>query len=323
MATSKSDRGHTLAAGREPAAVKARPVELSADMPLAEAFRAVARNCLHHLLANERALLAHGDGEAVHQMRVALRRLRSALKVFRPLVDGPQLNALKEEVRWLLDLLGPARDAEVFLAEIIDPVVKGLPDRTGLSTLRDHWRAERQADLEAARQAVENRRFTLLLLDLGAWVEAGDWSSDAALPGFAHRNDALGPFARGVLDRLARKLHKAGGRHLAALAPPDLHQVRIHGKRLRYAGEFFAPLHAKSEAKAYLGALADLQDRLGEINDIAVAGPRLAGCHHLGDAAWAAGLVTGWHEARRPALIAAADELWTDFRKVRKFWRKG
>lgn len=316
---SKSDRGYALAAGTAPGPAKASPVALAADATLAEAFRAIARNCLHHLLANQDSLLDHGDGEAVHQMRVALRRFRSALKVFRPLVDGPQLATIRDEIAWLLDQLGPARDAEVFLSEIIDPVVERHPDHDGVRGLRERWQAECRDNLGVARAAVAESRFALLLLDLGAWVEAGDWCADPTLPGAVLGPQKLAPFARKVLDRLARKLKKAGGKRLDRLPPPALHHARIRGKQLRYAGEFFAPLYGKG-AKDYLAVLGKLQDALGEINDIAVAGPRLASCHHLGNTAWAAGLVTGWHEARRPDLLASAEDLWASLRKHRKFW---
>jgi len=145
-------------------------------------------------------------------------------------------------------------------------------------------------------------------------VEAGTWTSHPMA------REPIAPFARHVLKRLARKLRKAGGKSLHRLAPPDLHEVRIRGKQLRYAGEFFAPLWAKQKSKEYLAALSTLQDLLGEMNDIAVAGPRLAACHHLPGLAWAAGLVTGWHDARRPALMESADDLWAEFRKRKGFW---
>lgn len=309
LTLSKSDRGYDLAAGRAATAVKSRPVSLDRNHSVAEAFRAIARNCLHHLLANQQALLESGNGEAVHQMRVALRRLRSAFKIFRPLVAGPQLAPLREGMRWLLAQLGPARDAEVFLSEIIAPVVRHHPDQAGLTALHDYWQKQCADDLAAARAAVADSRFALLLLDLGAWVEAGDWSQ-AELG-----RQPLAPFARHVLKRLARKLRTAGGKKLSQLSPPALHQVRIRGKQLRYAAEFFAPLYGKAVTREMLPALGRLQDCLGEINDIAVAVPRLAACHHLGDAAWAAGLVAGWHEARQPELMEAAQALWADWRK--------
>lgn len=308
LTQSKSDRGYDLAAGRGARAVKARPVALERDASIGEAFRAIARNCLHHLLANQQALLDTGDGEAVHQMRVALRRLRSAMKIFRPLVAGAQMEALRGEIRWLLAQLGPARDAEVFLTEIIEPAAAHHPDQAGVAELRAHWRHALAEDVAAARAAAGEPRFTLLLLDLGLWVEAGDWTAtDMAV-------EPLRPFARAVLRRLARKLRKAGGKRLERLSPPALHLVRIRGKQMRYAAEFFAPLFGKA-AREPLALLGELQDALGALNDIAVAAPRLAACHHLGETAWAAGMVAGWHEARRPDLMAEAEALWKRWRR--------
>ncbi|HLO79173.1 MAG TPA: CHAD domain-containing protein [Magnetospirillum sp.] len=321
MARSKSDRGHDLAAGRPPCAARASGTDMDDDATIAEAFRSIARNCLHHLLANQGVLLDHGDAEAVHQMRVALRRLRSALKIFRPLVAGPQLAAIGEEIRWLLGRLGPARDAEVFLTEIIDPVATRYGDQPGMQDLRQLWRAQRDQELQAAQAAVDDPRFTLLLLDLGAWVEAGDWCTDPSLPGAQLGGQPVRPFARQVLSRLARKLRKAGGKKLHKLSPPALHRTRILSKQLRYAAEFFVPLFGKGEAKDYLKVLSRLQDCLGQINDIAVAAPRLATAHDLGHAAWASGLVGGWHEARRPELAAKAQRSWATLRGRRKFWK--
>jgi inorganic triphosphatase YgiF len=315
LTLSKSDRGHALAEGRRFGASKSAPLLLDAEMRVADAFHVIARNCLHHLLANQAPLLEQGDGEAVHQMRVALRRLRSALKIFRPLVEGPQLTLLRSEMNWLLAALGPARDAEVFLAEIIEPVLADRPDQEALIALRDHWRRRWADDLAAAHAAVAERRFALLLLDLGAWVEDGDWTRSplAAKP--------LKPFAAKVLNKLMERMEKAGGKRLERLSPPALHRVRIIGKQVRYAGEFFASLYGKNGARDTLAVLGRLQDALGGLNDIAVAVPRLATCHHMGDAAWAAGMVAGWHEARRPDLLEDAAALWRDLRKRRRFWK--
>lgn len=321
LSLSKSDRGYDLAAGREAAPVKAKPVSLDANTGVADAFRLIARNCLHHLLANEPSLLAHEDGEAVHQMRVALRRLRSALKVFRPVVEGDELKRIGAEIKWLLAVLGPARDAEVFLSEIIAPVTDHNPDNAELRALRDYWESRRRHDVSAALAAVTERRFTTLVLDLGAWVEAGDWcaESDSRALSDSHSLDSpIAPFARNVLDKAARRMNKAAGKKLSRLAADHLHEVRILGKQLRYAGEFFSPLYGKG-TKSYLARLADLQDVLGEINDIAVAGARLDASHHASEEA--SRLVARWHEKRRPNLMAAADKAWKKLGKQKPFWK--
>jgi len=320
LTLSKSDRGYALAGGSAPVPVKSKPVALDDGMDLAEAFRAIARNCLQHLLANERALVEAGNPEAVHQMRVALRRLRSALKLFRPLVQGPQLAQMRAEITWLLAILGPARDSEVFVSEIIDPVLEEHSAQAGLAELRHHWDERRAHDFTAAMAGVQDRRFTALMLDLGAWVEAGDWCSDPDLRGHALKGELVAPFAGQMLGKQARRMGKAAGKRLAKLSPSHLHEVRILGKQLRYACEFFAPLYGKA-AKPYLSVLADLQDVLGQINDIAVAGEKLAGGNHPQQHDFAAGMVAGWHQARRPKLIDAADKAWKALRREKRFWR--
>lgn len=316
LALSKSERGYQLATGTPAAPVKARPVALEPNMSAAEAFQAIARNCLQHLLANEHCLLANGDPEAVHQMRVALRRLRSALKVFAEVVADPHLEEVKAELRWLLGHLGPARDADVFLAEILDPVVAAHPDLFALDSLRRHWHRQRDADFAAAVAAVAEPRFTALMLMLGAWVEGGDWVNTRS----RRQAEPVQKLARRVLARLDRRLRKAGGKRLHLLPAAELHRLRILGKRLRYAGEFFASLYPKGAAKAFLARLAGLQDHLGELNDIAVAAPRLAGSVESDDHARAAELVIGWHDRRRPKLLAEAEAIWRRLRRQDRFW---
>lgn len=314
LSQSKSDRGFLLADGSTPKPVKATPLALQAEMTVAAAFQTIAHNCLHHLLANEAALRGPHRVEAVHQTRVALRRLRSAIKVFKPLLTGPQLVPLKDELRWLLAHLGPARDGDVFLTEIIDPVLRCHPDAPALSVLRQEWQAQRDCDYSTALAAVDDNRFTLLLLRLGHWVTAAAWQA----PDLA--KTTLDDFARRVLKRTHRRLIKAGGTNLTHLPTDELHQVRIIGKQMRYAGEFFASLYPRSACKPFLNLLADLQENLGGLNDLAVAGARLARSHHRGDWAWAAGLICGWHETRRPGLLRQAQATWKQLRKTPPFW---
>ncbi len=329
MSLAKSDRGYRLAAGTPPLPVKAKPTALRADMTVAEAFRVIARNCLDQLLANERCLAASGDPEAIHQMRVALRRLRSAIRMFRAVVDGPGLLAVKAEIGWLLGHLGPARDGHVFLAEIVDPVVAAHPAAPPLTALRAAWLAETDRLQSEACAAVASRRFTATLLTVAAWVEAGDWLE---APGTSATRD-IGPFARDVLARGDRRLRRAGGEKLSRLDEAALHRIRILAKQLRYAGEFFASLWPRKAAPPFLATVADLQEVLRQINDIAVARTRLGvagtndgepaeGERAEGERAWAAGLIAGWHAGRRKRLLAAADKAWTRYRAAGRFWRK-
>jgi triphosphatase len=314
LTSAKSDRGYTLADGGDPRPSKAPALDLDAVLSAGQAFSIIAGNCLRHLQSNEAALRGDQAGEAVHQMRVALRRLRSALKVFKPLVRGPELDALKTEMRWLLDHLGPARDADVFLAEIIAPVQQSHPDAPALALLREEWLVQRQQAFVAATAAIDDNRFTRLMLTLGQWLAQAPWTTtDAAAL-------SLGRYARLVLKKSYRRLLKAGGDNLAHLPAPKLHQVRILGKQMRYTGEFFATLYPRGQTKPFLGLLAELQESLGGLNDLSVAGTTLAGAHHRQDWAWAAGMICGWHEHRRPALLRDARLTWKKLRKTAPYW---
>lgn len=315
LSISKSERGVKLATGDTNRPVKARVPHIGPELTAAAAFQTIARSCLDHLLVNERCLLATGDPEAIHQMRVALRRLRSAIRVFRPLVASPRLASprlaeVKDDLRWLLKRLGPARDADVFLSDIIDPVVRDYPDDSGLAALRDHWRGDRDDRLDAAVAAVRDRRFAALVLDLTAWVEAGDWLGAPGEPTRRKLDAPIGPFALHRLGKTTRRMLRLGGDSLSRLTPEERHAVRILCKQTRYTAEFFAALVPRKQMKVFLGELAEVQDALGRLNDVAVAGPKLASGSSGGRHARAAGLVAGWHTARQAGMLAEAERAW-------------
>ena len=323
MSLSKSDRGFRLASGHPHQPVKARPPCLTPDMSVAAAFQAIGRGCLEHLLLNERCLLATGDGEAIHQMRVALRRLRSATKVFKGILATPQMAAIKSDLRWLLAHLGPARDSDVFLREIIEPVLAQHPDNKGLIGLRKFWTKDRDAKLAAAVNAVRSRRYCALVLQLGQWIETGDWLGPAEQPPRRRLAEPVANFAGRRLLKGVRKLLRLGGDTPSKLSPENQHMVRIQCKQVRYSGEFFAPLVPRKHMKVFLAELSELQDVLGQLNDIAVAGPKLSGRTGEPGSSRAAGLVAGWHQARRSALLGEVDKAWKRWRSCPVPWQDG
>jgi CHAD domain-containing protein len=162
---------------------------------------------------------------------------------------------------------------------------------------------------------VGDKRFTALVLSIGAWIEAGEW---LAADGRGHGDEPVADYATRRLRKLDRRLFKAADDKLAALPPEELHQMRIMGKQLRYAGEFFISLYPRKAAKAFLDRMSELQDCLGALNDMAVAEPLLT--QAAPGQAWAAGMVAGWHLSRRDHLLAEAETLWKPLRKAGRFW---
>jgi triphosphatase len=177
---SKADRGYALLTAEKAAPVKAVPVTFAADANVQDAFQIIARACLHQLVANQSLMLA-GDAEALHQMRVALRRLRAAISLFSDMSTDPQTEALKSELKWITAELGPAREFEVFLKRV-GPVKDSERGEPGLAQVSRELRRKREDALAHARTAVESPRFRDLAIEIAAWIETGRWRRNPEIP---------------------------------------------------------------------------------------------------------------------------------------------
>lgn len=258
----KAERGYALANGATGKVAKAEPIPLHPRMSAAEGFAGIANACLRHYRLNEGLVAERRDPAALHQSRVAMRRLRSAFTLFRPVITDGDYQRLREEVRWFTGRLGHARNLDVFLRRLPEDIhVRGTAIRERLERARS----------EAYREVLEtldSPRLRRLMLDLVAWIETGDWRGhkEAAQPlvGFAVRR----------LDKGWRRVKK-DGRHLAGLDAEPRHRLRIEIKKLRYAVEFLSALQTDedkiAEQSAFLAALEGMQEELGELNDAETA----------------------------------------------------
>jgi triphosphatase len=328
---SKSERGYALLERNGVAPVKAAPVELSPKMNARDGFRAVGRACLRQILGNVPALRA-GDAEGVHQMRVGLRRLRAAISLFADILADSQTQAIKRELRWLTRELAPARELEVLVKRVITPAKQRRIRGRGLARIaQDIGRQHAQA-LEQAQDAIASPRFRRLLIELAAWLETGRWLKPQDARATSRSETALAEFATAELARRWKKLRKRG-KALQKLDPRRRHKLRIQGKKLRYAGEFFADLFPGKKAarrrKVLLARLEDVQDCLGDLNDIAVHERLMTAKAGLGRhkrrrgdrrRAFAAGVLAGLEDARSETVLARAGEACAKLIKARPFW---
>ena len=199
-------------------------------MTIAAAFMAITHACLHDFMLNAAALEGADPLEAVHQGRVALRRLRAALALFRPVrrVGHARMNAT---LKWLADVFGVARDRDILRDSAIDPTL-GPVDATDFAQWRE---AKRLAAHKAVRAAMRSKRWRVFLVNFCEWLE------DAARATHPpdEREDALIRFARKRLKRRRNALFLAP-RDLASLDMDALHKLRIKAKKLRYMAQFFA-----------------------------------------------------------------------------------
>ena len=321
-------RRHPLLAPQPPAVVKAAALVLSAKLSTAQGFQRIVGNCVAQIRGNAAGVMHGSDPESVHQMRVGLRRLRSALGLFAGIVRCPV--ALQAELAWLGSALGAARDWEVLAGSTLIAAVNACPDQAAFAQLLQAAQAQARRQRQKAAHAVASVRYARLLLALDGWVGGAAWRK---LPPPAEERAWQAPLAKFAARMLARchaKLHQRG-RQLGGKAAPTAstttaqqrHRLRIAAKKLRYAAEFFQSLYPARRVRAYLNALTGLQDGLGAVNDVAVAAGllrQLARSHP--ELAYSAGCVQGYLAAGAERDIGKLGKLWCQFSRIKLPGRK-
>ena len=237
--STKAERGYRLREGKPDKPAKATPPKLRPGMTAGEAFQVIGRSCLRHLLANEPLLREARDPEAVHQMRVAMRRLRAAMSIFKRVVADERSDTVRNELRALAGELGEARDIDVLLEKTIAPARQRHPDEADLAALAEAYEERREAAYDKAIEGLESGRFARTVLDAAGWIETGPWLAQGTSA--AARDEPAEAFAAKELARRAKRIRKRG-KHIEELEPEARHELRIAVKKLRYACEFFAPL---------------------------------------------------------------------------------
>jgi triphosphatase len=302
---SKAGRGYRLIGPLHRGAYKAAPVQLDETMTATEAFQSIVRECVRQFRMNEPQVISARDPDALHQARVALRRLRSALLLFRPMLRDKRSKGIARDLRWLVGQLGPARDIDVLLAH------------AGDSAAAAKLSEAREAAYDSVVATLDGRRARLLMLALSEWAAAGDWID---LP---RNRNMIGArvrrFAAMAIERRVAKLRKQA-HDVTGRDDHARHEVRKAAKKLRYGVEFFAELYrtgsARKDYAQFSGALESLQDDLGLFNDVAMIPPLF---DSIGiDPGEAAMLLP---EIDRGKLIGKARKHYRKAMRTRPFWK--
>lgn len=316
---SKAQRGYAHYRPQQPAIIKARMPKLARGANAHDAFKTIAWECLHQLQGNHDMVLHGTHSEGVHQMRVALRRLRSAFSLFREVVGRESHADLLKEIGWLTDVLGTARDLDVFLTETLPPMIDQLDRHPGLLQLQQKaFSAQKKAYL-AARRALNSQRYHHLLLALGCWLENEHWRGPDPQPD----GHSVLDIAQATLDKRHKQIRRHG-RRLMHMHPEERHATRIAAKKLRYAAEFFSSLFAHGSARRFISSLAKLQDVLGVLNDIAVTADlirKLVGQRPNQALDEAMHLFAGWNGSNAMHRLEGMEQAWQTFNREKPFWR--
>ena len=331
---------YDLAAPATFRATKAEKVVLDRRMTVRAAFVVLARAGLAHLMANEGAVLSGTEPEGLHQMRVAIRRLRALLAAFAPHLDAEAAAFLRGELKWLQGRLGPARDWDVFLLQTLAPLMRRLPNEPGLADMRNTaLDARRQAYL-IVRETLSDRRYARFLMRFQLWLASTDLESRRSVPD-GRSILPVTEFATEVLGKRYRKLMKLGERR--DLAEREMHELRLRAKKLRYAVDFFLSLYRNKRARRFVKALGALQDRLGSLQDAVVGRDLVAQIDRppfvssqgrsavsstrgkttaFRPLSHAAAMVVGFQLARIIDDVRRFKDLWSEFADLKGFWRK-
>jgi len=297
---------------------------LDPEMGVEDALRLLIGHLTEVLLWHAPTAALGEDPTGVHQMRVAIRRLRSALRAFRPAADGPALRRFDAEARDLANVLGPARDWDVFLGGLGAEIAEALPEEPRIEALLRAATARRETAYANLRATLAGPGFRGLIWDAVALTETLPWRAEGDADAAERRARSLPDFAAGVIEKRWRKLTEVGP-EIGELPDDEFHALRLEGKRVRYVAELFAPLWARKRGKRFLARLAEVQEAFGLANDAAVARALVAplGAKGGGASPWAVGMAEGWALARARRARSRATGAWEELLAGEPFWSQG
>lgn len=311
---SKAARGYALRIPEKKKIVKASKLRLSPSMTVEEAFESVIENCMEQVHGNEQGVIHGSDPESVHQMRVGLRRLRSALDLFSDAIECPKV--IQDDFKWLASELGAARDWEVLANSTLKQIESVVPQDIEINELKRVALEYARHYRENAAKALNTPRHAGLELRFAEWMAGKHWRSPLNKQSESLVNQPLRKFAKQALKKGENRLLKRGER-LQDNDPDLRHRARIAGKKVRYTTEFFQSLYPHERVKAFVSRLSDLQEELGWLNDAAVAIERLKQVQYADrDVADTAAFIRGYLSSLVHADNTKLIHTWDKFKKA-------
>lgn len=321
----KAARGYRLLRSGEspgPSPRKAGTFEFGPETNVEMVARDVLRDCLAQISANIPVVLDTEASEGPHQLRIGLRRLRTALDVFAPSLGG-NIAGLEAAAQRLGRDVGHLRDADVLIEEVVaHAAAHGLAPETR-QVLDDALAARREVARAEVRATLRDPATGRFLLDLLEFVETRGWLEPSDYGQTDRLAEPVGELGPKLLRRRWRKV-KSLGEDIRELEPEELHSLRKSLKKLRYTVDMLIGLYGGKRSAAFLAALKDLQDSFGSLNDAAMAQEKLAGTDPVAPAdpdvqravGFTLGVLAGASAAQRPDIFAR----WDSLADTKPFW---
>ncbi len=318
--------GVGLPPAKHPLPAKVRTSFLPRDAAAEDVFRLTLAQCKRHIAANVPAVVAGGEVEGMHQLRVGFRRLRVALSAFGREFRTPSTETLRARAKAISSQLAPARDLDVFFFELFEPAANANGAADAFAVLRSRAQTMRRQAWDDAVSFVVGPAFDDFMVDLQDALDKRVWrASGKKTAAFEASATSL---AERMLDRRLSRA-KIRARHLDRLSDAERHRLRIALKKLRYTAEFFSPLYEREAVGRFIERLSGMQDVLGTLQDVAMARATLkrlvdSGGEHARvsshSLSFAAGMVYGWHLERAVRTWKKAVKRWKKLVKIEPFW---
>ena len=327
---SKAQRGYLLAADKTPdfsQPLFSDAVSLSKKQSGDEALGDILSNAAEQISHNFRVVRTVDAPEGAHQLRVGLRRLRSILRVIRALGDNELADSLNNDARDLGSIIGKLRDADVMLADIVEPVRGHHTADRPMDRIVTILETQREQDRTYVRSHLTDHRWTLFQIRLALFIQACLWRAGAKAKQQKMLDKSCRAMASDALTKIWNKAEKLGNR-IETLTIDERHELRKDLKKLRYQVEFFSSLYPKGPLGTFLKELKAAQDIFGYLNDVATAEGLPAICERheatSTDIMVTIGVILGWHTAHSEDAWANARKRWDNLKKAdRKIFAAG
>jgi triphosphatase len=314
---SKAMRGYRLAAGQKPEAHKAEEMELPRDISVAEGFRRIIGSGLGQFVANL-PLCSIDDPEPLHQARIAIRRMRSALALFEPYLEPDATARFEATLKRFGRILGEARDRDVFVKDVVAEKIEDRQNGAWLDMVISPIETERRSAYRGVQMLIRSAEPTGFVLALAGWAESDLWLRlDGGVRLATGRLSIVVP---DLLGRLAGKAHKRG-RRLGERSLAELHALRKTLKKLRYCTEYCEALYKHKQVKHYQARAKDVLEVLGALNDT-VGSEAMLDSLDTKDAALTPGigLLSRSSIAERKKAMKKLPKAWKAFQAETPFW---
>ncbi|MCK5719547.1 MAG: CYTH and CHAD domain-containing protein [Thiomargarita sp.] len=318
---SKAARGYALCQSTPIDFQKATKVNLNKEMTTEQTFINIIQHSINHLQANEDMVLYGKDIEGVHQMRVALRRLRSCLSLYSPLIPEKSYIKIEKKIKHLIKILGVARDLdvlifnlkEIFLQSVTTPLLEAEMENLQLqvSILKEQAYKD-------VRKMLHSRCYNGLLLQLGQWITQRYWRKNLNSKQLHQLEQPISSFANKILKSQFNTVQQQG-EELIQLNIKQLHELRITIKKLNYGIRFFFELFPHKKAQLFYNQVSELQDIIGNINDSYKASKLLNNINMEKNTA-IRHFLYGWNAHQQMIQRIKLDKTWQDFLDRSNFW---